>query len=119
MRVGLTRWGAWHDCTNQSQTLGLISDVAATEIFAGETVRGSLATAVLTITCCSSARPRAMPQSSSGARVASGSMNDGSAGRSARRHHRHPVVAGTGLPGGSRLREVRPPADGPVCLNDR
>ena len=33
--------------TNQSQTLGLISDVVATEIFAGELVRGSLATALL------------------------------------------------------------------------
>ena len=33
--------------TNQSQTLGLISDVIATEVFAGEMVRGSLATALL------------------------------------------------------------------------
>jgi LacI family transcriptional regulator len=33
--------------TNHSQTIGLISDVIATESFAGEVVRGSLATAVL------------------------------------------------------------------------
>ena len=33
--------------TNQSQTLGLISDVVATEVFAGELIRGSLATALL------------------------------------------------------------------------
>src|SRR6478736_1615830 len=32
--------------TNQSQTLGLISDVIATEVFAGELIRGSLATAL-------------------------------------------------------------------------
>jgi LacI family transcriptional regulator len=33
--------------TNNSQTIGLISDVIATEAFAGEVVRGTLATAVL------------------------------------------------------------------------
>jgi LacI family transcriptional regulator len=33
--------------TNDSQTIGLISDVIATEAFAGELVRGTLATAVL------------------------------------------------------------------------
>jgi len=33
--------------TNQSQTLGLISDMVATEVFAGELVRGSVTTALL------------------------------------------------------------------------
>jgi len=33
--------------TNLSQTIGLISDVIATEVFAGEVVRGSMATALL------------------------------------------------------------------------
>jgi LacI family transcriptional regulator len=33
--------------TNQSQTIGLISDVIATEAFAGEVIRGSLSTALL------------------------------------------------------------------------
>src|ERR1700712_5244681 len=32
---------------HQSQTIGLISDLLATEVFAGEAIRGSLATAVL------------------------------------------------------------------------
>ena len=33
--------------TNLSQTIGLISDVIATEVFAGEVIRGSMATALL------------------------------------------------------------------------